>query len=176
MAEKQKKTAGQRLDHAIEKTKNGARATKAAVAKHARNKFVLITILLVALILLSLLLFSTCSFSDEKATTEQAQSIAKMLKAEGVTIQAIRVAGNGYEITYAAESAVDRFDDALLYDWGVIYGIAGAHECETVSIITTLDNEPLHRQTAGCESIRALTRNVLTEHEFLALVTHESLA
>ena len=175
MAEKQKKTAGEHLDHAIEKTKNGVHATKAAVQRHARNKFVVITIVLVVLILLALLLLSTCS-GGEKATTEQAQDIAKMLKAEGVTIQGIRVTSDGYEITYAAESAVGRFDDALLYDWGMIYGIAGAHDCETVSIITTLDNEPLHKQTAGCESIRALTRNVITENEFLALVKHESLA
>ncbi len=109
------------------------------------------------------------------ATTVQAQSIARMLAEEDVPIRSIRATRDGYEITYAAEDAVGRFDDAILSDWGMIYGTAAAHDCDTVSIITTLDGQPLHKQTVACDAIRAFVRGVLTEEEFWLLVEHKSL-
>ena len=110
----------------------------------------------------------------ERATTAQAQSIAKMLKENDVPIRAIRATRSGYEITYAAEDAVGRFDDAILYDWGMIYGTAAAHDCEEVSVVTTLGGTPLHEQTVPCEAVRQFVRGVFTEEEFWLLVEHES--
>jgi len=172
-----KKTVGQHVDHAIDRTKHHVKRSKEFVKEKATGgKTLWYVIGAIALILLIVLLWWIITAPNEKATTEDAQSIAKMLKAEGVTIQGIDVTRQGYVVTYAAEAATDRFDDALLYDWAMIYGITAGHHCDQVSIITTLDNEPLHKQTASCESVRALVRNVLTEQEFWMLVEHESLA
>lgn len=172
----EKKTAGQRLDHAIERTKHHAKRSKDyCKEKFAGQKAMTILLVLAGVALVIFLVWWIATIPAEKSTTEDAQSIAKMLKAQGVAIQGIEVTRGGYEVTYAAESAVDRFDDALLYDWAMIYGVAAAHRCDEVSIKTTLDGEELHKQTASCPAVRALVRGVLTEQEFWALVEHESL-
>lgn len=193
MAKKSEKTAGQRLDAAIETTKHHVRRTKEFVAHHAKNtkkriaamkeakeekresRINVAPIVIGAIVLLVLLLILLWPSGGEQATTEQAASIARMLTADGVPFRAIAVERNGYVIHYAAEDAVGRFDDALLHDWGMIYGTAAAHECRRVSIVTSLAGEPLHRQTVECEAVRAFVRGLFTEEEFWLLVEHESL-
>lgn len=193
MAKKKEKTAGQHLDHAIEKTKQGAKKSKAFVSKHATrlkkiprkekrtgesiwspfSKTAQLIVLL--LILLVILIFFFWPGGGENATTEQAQSIATMLAEEGIPFRNIQVKSGGYVITYAAEDAVDRFDEALIHDWGMIYGTAAAHDCQHVTIVTTLADEAFHRQQVECEAVRAFVRGVFTEAEFQALIEHEAL-
>jgi hypothetical protein len=163
------KTAGQHVDHAIEKTKHAYHKTKERV----KPRWKLLVGILIAVILLAIIL--TYCTGGEHGTTQDAQEIATQLKADGVKIEYITVTRNGYEITYAAETAVDRFDDAILYDWGMIYGASAVHPCDKVSIITTLDGQPLHKQTASCAAVIALKRGVLTETEFWSLVDQKSL-
>jgi hypothetical protein len=197
-----KKTVGQHVDHAIAKTGDALKKTGHHVKKHSQkivglakdmksdlqketkqtkkaqketNKlFIILGVIAVLLIILVLfLLFS--NGCNEKATTEQAQSIAKMLAADEVPIRGIKVDGCGYEFTYAAEDAVGRFDDAMIYDWGMMYGTAAAHDCDMVSIVTTILGEPMHKQSVQCEAVRAFVRGVFTEEEFWLLVEHENL-
>lgn len=163
------KTPGQHVDHAIEKTKHAYHKTK----ERAKARWKPIIAILLAIILLAVII-TTCT-GGKHGTTKDAQEIAAMLKKANVTIQYIDVTRDGYAITYAAESATDRFDDALLYDWGTIYGTAAAFPCDRVSIITTLDSQEVHKQTASCDAILALKRRVLTETEFWSLVEHKSL-
>lgn len=192
-----KKTVGQHVDHAIAKTGKAFDTTKKHIQKHSKKLseltknmnaekkqakntskemsklMIILGVLAVLIIILLLLVFS--GGCHEKATTEQAQSIAKMLSADEVPIRGIKVASCGYEVTYAAEDAVGRFDDALIYDWGMIYGTAAAHDCDTVSIVTTLMGVPMHQQTVQCEAVRAFVRGVFTEEEFWLLVEHKDL-
>ncbi len=179
--ETEKKSVGEHVDRAIEKTKHHAKRSKEFVKEKlggatGNRKTLWIAAAVVAALILIFLVWWIATAPDEKATTAQAQDIAQQLKAENVTIQGIRVTRQGYEVTYAAESAVGRFDDALIYDWGMIYGTAAAHDCDYVTIVTTLDGQPVHSQTAPCEAVRAMVRGVLTEAEFEALVQHKSLA
>ncbi len=176
------KSAGQHLDAAISTTKQHAQKSKEFFAKHAKKtsekvkgldtKKMLIIGGAIFLILLLILLWPR---DGERATMDQAASIARMLKADGVPIRAIEATRRGYEVTYAAEDAVGRFDDAILYDWAMIYGTAAAHECGYISITTTLMGEQLHRQTVPCEAVRAFVRGVFTEEEFWLLVEHENI-
>lgn len=140
--------------------------------KLLKNKFIWLGAAAVIVIILITLL----STRQDGATKEQARNIAKMLQAENITILYLTVVGNSYEITYPAEAAVGRFDDAILYDWATIYAVAADHNCDTVSIITTLDGERIEKQTASCAAVRALARGVLTEKEFWMLVDHESVS
>jgi len=186
-----KRTAGERLDRAIQTTRTGLKQSEEYVKKKlkrvtqtehetlgaagpASSKRTYVSIVVGVLLLILLIWLVWPSGGSEKATLAQAQDIAKMLKAENVTIQGVTVTPTGYEVTYAAENAVDRFDDALLYDWATIDAVAADHDCDTVSIITTLDGQPVEKQTATCPSVRALARGVLTEQEFWSLVKHES--
>ena len=192
-----KKTVGQHVDKAIEQTGNAFDTTKKHVKKHSKklsqlvqktekkrpkkahnctNKKIIIFGAIAALFVLVILILLFSGGCAEKATTEGAQSIAKMLSADEVPIRGIKVSGCGYEVSYAAEDAVDRFDDALIYDWGMIYGTAAAHDCDTISIVTSLMDEPLHKQTVQCEAVRAFVRGVFTEEEFWLLVEHENLS
>jgi hypothetical protein len=108
-----KKTAGQHLDHAIEKTKQraGHHAKKAhehvmkaskKVCEHPLSTKIRWALLIAILIVI---LIAFWPEGGEKATTAQAQSIAKMLAEENVPIRNIQVEKNGYVITYAAEDA-----------------------------------------------------------------------
>ncbi len=206
-----RKTAGQHLDSAIEKTKEHAHKAQKFIAHHASKtgklvaeqthkakeklatmkekeedgkekktgpnpqKKKILFLVLGAVVVLALLIL-LWPRGGERATQAQADSIRTMLTENDVPFRAIAVEQDGYAIYYDAESAVGRFDDAILSDWGMIYGIAAAHDCKTVSIVTLLDNEPIHKQTVGCDAVRAFVRGVLTEEEFWLLVKHESLA
>ncbi len=140
--------------------------------KH-KSKIIIISTVVLVLILIGIWYwYATAPY--EVSTPAEAQDIAKMLTVEGVKIDYIDATRHGYIIQYKAESAVDRFDDALIYDWAMIYGISAGHHCDTVTIITTLDGEAMNKQTATCPAIRALTRGVLTEQEFWTTVRHES--
>lgn len=197
MSKEKGKTAGQHLDAALARTKKGLHHSKEFVKKHAskvalgrkskegkaktdtgeakpKTRYILGAATLVLLTLLLILLWPRSSC--EKATTEQAQEIARMLRENEVPIRGIKVDGRGYEITYAAEDAVGRFDDAILYDWAMIYGTAAAHDCDEVTIVTTLLDKPMHEQSVSCEAVRAFVRGVLTEEEFWLLVEHENLS
>lgn len=125
----------------------------------------------VAAIILMWILLTLRSGGD----LEAAREITALLQGEGVPIMGLTPRPGGFEVLYAAESG-DRFDDALIHDWGMIYGTVAAFECEEVSIVTTLDGEPFHRQSVSCEAVRAFARGVLNEAEFLLLVEHRSLA
>ncbi len=184
MTKQRKKTAGQRLDQAIGKTKEHAKRSTAYVKQHAgtaakkmraaypakRTRALLIA---GAILLLAIAFWPR---GGELATEEGAASIREMLAADGVPFRAVAAEGGEYVLYYDAESAVDRFDDALLHDWAMLYGTAAAHDCEEVSIVTSLAGEEVHKQTAPCEAVRALVRGLFTEEEFWLLVEHESLA
>lgn len=143
--------------------------------KLLKNKFIWIGAAALLLIIIIIAIWSV-SAPREKATSAQGQYIWNTLYAENVTVQNVTVTRSGYEITYAAESAVGRFDDAMLYDWATIYAVSATQHCDTVSIVTTLDGQPMERQTASCPAVRALARGVLTEKEFWMLVKHESVS
>lgn len=197
------KTIGQHIDHTIAQTKQHAARAHKKVKQHAKRlsrtkkrtqeeekgavsslehekqqlsqssvKLKRTLFFLGALVLILIILLFMRTGGDQ----EGAQSIARMLAADEVPIRGISVTRDGYEVVYAAEDAVGRFDDALLHDWGMIYGTVAAHDCKRVTITTTLDSEPYHRQTVGCDAVRAFVRGILEEHEFQALIEHENLA
>ena len=122
------------------------------------KKIIIIAILIV-------LVFTLASCAPSKIEGKKALIIQKILDVNKVPYTTITLFGDKAEITYETSDATN-YDAQIISDWGMIFAAAANFNYKEITIVNTINGEPIARLSTSSENVNLLGNDQINESEF----------
>jgi hypothetical protein len=129
-------------------------------------------IIIAFLLVVTLFLITACGPSkldDKKATI-----IEKVLTVNNVSFTKVTSNGDKVEILYESSDATN-YDAQIVSDWGMIFATSANFNYSEITIINTINDEPVAKLTATSDNVKLLGNGWLNESEFWDTVKIEAI-
>lgn len=98
---------------------------------------------------------------------KELQTLRDDLVAEGIVPTSLTLDGGELSIELEASQAAE-YDAHLLVVWALVFGFGADYAQETISIVNTVDGEPVLLVMASVEDVRLLALGVYTADQFFS--------